>query len=91
MELGHIHGRMTSSGSRGSVPQLPGIATAGGGYRPGATGAKQYGGSGYAPQRGRIGNMMGYHRRDAALQARREAIARRAQQHSMSLGMNNGI
>jgi hypothetical protein len=77
MNTGHIQGRLTSKG-RLSQPSLPGIATAGGGFQIGAAGAKRYGaGQSLAPQRGAISNMTGYQKRDQALRARREALARR--------------
>lgn len=77
METGHIQGRVTPRG-RLSVPSLPGIDTAGGGFRAGAAGAKRYGSGQLAPQRGMIANRLGYVKRDVSAQARRDALARRA-------------
>lgn len=66
-------------------PKLPGIDTAGGGFRAGAAGARRYGSGQIAPTRGAVTNMAGYAQRDQRLQARKAALEQRA------LGKPSGI
>lgn len=77
MSIGHIAGRLTPRG-RTSQPSLPGIATAGGGFKAGAAGAKRYGVGQIAPTQGKIPNTAGYMMRDQRAQARKKALAQRA-------------
>ena len=77
MRIGHVAGRLTPQG-RSSQPKLPGIATAGGGFRAGAAGSKRYGIGQVAPQQGTIANRAGYMQRDQRIQARKKALAQRA-------------
>lgn len=76
MSTGHIAGRLTPKG-RTSQPSLPGIDTAGGGFRAGALGSKRYGIGQVAPTQGKIANTAGYKKRELA-QARLKALATRA-------------
>jgi hypothetical protein len=66
-------------------PRMPGVDTAGGGFRAGAAGSKRYGSGQIAPQRGTITNTSGYAQRDQRLQARKAALEQRA------LGKPSGI
>ena len=77
MRIGHVAGRLTPQG-RTSQPKLPGIDTAGGGFRAGAAGSKRYGLGQVAPQTGKIADTSGYQQRDLRLQARKKALAQRA-------------
>lgn len=77
MRIGHIAGRLTPKG-RTSQPQLPGIATAGGGFKAGAAGSKRYGLGQVMPTQGKIPDLSGYKVRDQRLHARRKALAQRA-------------
>lgn len=76
MEIGHIAGRLTPKG-RLSQPKLPGIATAGGGFKAGAAGSKRYGLGQVAPTQGKLANTAGYAMRDQRAQARKAALAKR--------------
>lgn len=76
MESAHNQGRLTRKG-RLSVPKMPGIDTAGGGFRAGAAGSKRYGTGQVAPTQGKIANKTGYKERDQRLRAQRAVLARR--------------
>ncbi len=77
MRIGHIAGRLTPQG-RTSQPNLPGIATAGGGFRAAAAGSKRFGLGQIAPTQGKLPDLSGYKERDQRLQARKRALAQRA-------------
>ena len=76
MRIGHIAGRITPNG-RTSQPKMPGIDTAGGGFRAGAAGSKRYGLGQVAPTQGKLANTSGYTMRDNRAQARKAALAKR--------------
>ncbi len=58
-------------------PRMPGVDTAGGGFRAGAAGSKRYGSGQIAPQRGTITNTSGYAQRDQRMKAQKAALAQR--------------